>query len=116
MSHIRKRKPMYFTLRGRVDGFEDSSYERVINEGTPEQTTERVPRFQLTLDIPGVTELVRCDLSPDRIPDLPGQKVFDKWELEESWVVVTCDNFRVSKGQIGKRVWALASFTATKVE
>src|SRR6185312_8743749 len=68
------------------------------------------------LDIPGVTELVRCDLSPDRIPDLPGQKVFDKWELEESWVVVTCDNFRVSKGQIGQRVWAMASFTATKVE
>jgi hypothetical protein len=107
---------MYFTIRGRVDSFEDSSYERTINEGTTEQTTERVPRFQLMLDIPGVSEMVRCDLSPDRIPDLPGQKVFDKWELEETWVVVTADNFRVSKGQTGKRVWAMSSFSAVKVE
>ncbi|MBA3824993.1 MAG: hypothetical protein H0X24_13990 [Ktedonobacterales bacterium] len=107
---------MYFTIRGRVDSFEDSSYERTVNEGTPEATTEMVARYQLMLDIPGVAEMVRCDLSPDRIPDLPALKVFDKWELEESWVVVTADNFRQTKGTKGNRTWAMASFSAVKVE
>jgi hypothetical protein len=32
---------MYFTIRGRVDSFEDSSYERTGNEGTPEQAKQQ---------------------------------------------------------------------------
>ena len=36
--------------------------------------------------------------------------------MDETWVVVTADSMRLSKGETEGRAWAVVSFTATKVE
>jgi hypothetical protein len=104
---------MYFTIRGRVDSIEDTSYPRKNKEGEPQ---EMIARYSLTLSIPGMQDLVRCDLDPQRVENMPAIKVFDQWELDETWVVVTADALRLAKGNTDGRAWALASFHVVKVE
>jgi hypothetical protein len=107
---------MYFTIRGRVDSIEDTTYPRQVNKGKADEHEELVPRYSLTLSVPGMTDLVRCDLDPERVDNMPAIKVFDQWELDETWVVVTADAFRLAKGNTDGRAWALASFSVIKVE
>lgn len=104
---------MYFTIRGRVDSIEDTSYPRKTKEGEPQ---ELIPRYSLTVAIPGMTDLVRCDLDPQRVENMLAIKVFDQWEMDETWVVVTADALRLAKGNADGRAWALASFSVVKVE
>jgi hypothetical protein len=106
---------MYFTIRGRVDGIEDTAYPRTVNKGKPDEHEEMVPRYSLTLSIPGMSEVVRCDLDPQRVDNMPAIKVFDQWELDETWVVVEADQYRLAKGDTGGRAWALVSFAAVSV-
>jgi hypothetical protein len=107
---------MYFTIRGHVDSFEDTSYQRTVNKGKADQHDETVQRFQLTLTVPGMQENVKVDISPDRIENMPPSKTFDTWEMDETWVVVTADAMRTAKGDTDGRAWAIVTFSAVKVE
>jgi hypothetical protein len=105
----------YFTLRGRVESIEDTSYTRKAKKGTQE-VEEPVQRFQLTLTVPGMGEGVKCDLSPERVEGLPTQAKMDQWELDETWVVVTADAMRTAQGKTEEgRVWVLVTFAAVAV-
>jgi hypothetical protein len=106
---------MYFTIRGRVDGIEDTAYPRKVNKGKPDEHEEMVPRYSLTLSVPGMSELVRCDLDPQRVENMPAIKVFDQWELDETWVVVEAEQYRIAKGDTDGRAWALVSFTVISI-
>ena len=107
---------MYFTIRGRAESVEDKSYQRTIQEKGKPDREETVTRYQLTLTVPGMTDLVKCDLSPERIEGLPAMKAMEQWELDETWVVVSADAMRLAKGDTDGRSWALVTFSATKVE
>ena len=107
---------MYFTIRGRAESAEDKSYQRTIQEKGKPDREETVMRYQLTLTVPGMTDLVKCDLTPERVEGMPAVKVMEQWELDETWVVVTADAMRLSKGETDGRAWALVTFSATKVE
>jgi hypothetical protein len=102
----------YITARGRVDSIDDTSYEReVVKDGN--KVKETVQKFQLTLSIPGSSEAMKFDMTPEVAP--PSAKA-DQWETDETWVVVTADAMRILSGSTEGRAWALVTFTATKVE
>ena len=107
---------MYFTIRGRAESAEDKSYQRTIQEKGKPDREETVMRYQLTLTVPGMTDLVKCDLTPERVEGMPAVKVMEQWELDETWVVVSADAMRLSKGETDGRSWALVTFSAVKVE
>ena len=103
---------MYITARGRVEEFLDASYTRTVKKDGKE-VEETVQKFRLLLTIPGMQEQMSFDLAPEVAPD---SKTQDRWEMDETWVVVTADSMRLSKGETEGRAWAVVSFTATKVE
>ena len=107
---------MYFSIRGRTESIEDKSYQRTIQEKGKPDREETVTRYQLTLTVPGMTDLVKCDLTPERVEGMPAMKVMEQWELDETWVVVSADAMRLAKGDTDGRAWALVTFSATKVE
>ena len=103
----------YITARGRVDSIDDTSYEREITKDGA-KVKETVTKFQLILSIPGSSEPMRFDMTPEVAP--PVAKA-DQWETDETWVVVTADSMRLMSGSAeGGRAWAMVTFTATKVE
>lgn len=106
---------MYFTIRGRVESIEETSYPRLVKEKGKPDREETVLRYQLTLTVPGMQDLVKCDLSPDRIEGLPAMKQMEQWELDETWVVVTAESMRLTKGDTDGRAWALVSFSVSAV-
>jgi hypothetical protein len=107
---------MYITFRGRVDSFEDTTYTRQVKQKDGSLRDETVQRYQLILSLPGSQEPIRVDVSPERIPDLPTLAILEQWELDESWVVATCDSTRLAKGSTDDRAWALVSFSGAHVQ
>ena len=102
----------YITVRGRVDSIDDTSYEReVTKDGS--KVKETVSKFQMTLSIPGSSEPMRFDMTPEVAP---AAAKADQWETDETWVVVTADAMRLMSGSTEGRAWAMVTFTATKVE
>ena len=69
----------YITILGRTSEVNDASY-------TDKRSGEIVPRTELLLEIPGLRDKVRCELPRDGASD--PQADLERWELEESWVVV----------------------------
>ena len=102
----------YITARGRVDSIDDTSYEREITKDGA-KVKETVTKFQMILSIPGSSEPMRFDMTPEVAP--PVAKA-DQWETDETWVVVTADSMRLMSGSTEGRAWAMVTFTATKVE
>jgi hypothetical protein len=94
----------YFTLIGKCEEAEDTSYERKTDDGK----TELIQKVQLSLVIPGMQDRVRVEL-PQEVA--PSTDVMSQWELEESWLVVNASamrtitfkrpNARVGEAEIG---------------
>jgi hypothetical protein len=101
----------YLTLIGKCTEVDDASY-------TNQRTGEVVHRTKITLEIPTMRERVGCELGVDALPD-PGTQ--ERWELDESWLVVEASGLRalgfertsVRAGE--KPVGALVIFQGTAV-
>ena len=69
----------YFQITAKVEETDESSY-------TNKSTGEVVNKVQLSLIVPGMQDRVRCELP---LADAPKADLLSRWELEESWVVVS---------------------------
>jgi hypothetical protein len=74
----------YFQITGKVEEADENSY-------TIQATGEIVTRIRLALVVPGMRDRVTCELPADVAPKV---EVLERWELEESWVVVSADGMR----------------------
>src|SRR5262249_3132194 len=77
----------YFTLIGKCEETDDSSYTRTTADGTE----ETVSKVQLSLVIPGMQDRVRVELPLELAPSTD---LLAQWELEESWLVVSATSMR----------------------
>src|SRR5215813_19455 len=74
----------YFSITAKVEEVNESSY-------TNRTTGEIVTKIQLSLVVPSMRDRVLCELPLERAPKT---EMLDRWELEESWVVVSADAMR----------------------
>jgi hypothetical protein len=74
----------YFEITAKVEEVDESSY-------TVQSTGEIVTKIQLSLVVPGMRERVLCELPPEVAPK---PDILDRWEMEESWVVVSAAGMR----------------------
>jgi hypothetical protein len=101
----------YFQITAKVEEFDESSY-------TIQSTGEVITKIQLSLVVPSMRDRVRCELPLDVAPKTDQ---LEKWELEESWVVVSADGMRAlafqrSNVRAGEKpVGALVVFQASAV-
>ncbi len=58
---------------------------------TVQSTGEVVSKVQLSLVVPGMRDRIRCELPLEKAPK---PDLLDRWELEESWLVVSADGMR----------------------
>ena len=74
----------YFQITAKCEEVEESSY-------TNQSTGEVVTKIQLSLVVPSMRERVLCELPLDVAlkPEL-----LERWELEESWLVVGAASMR----------------------
>jgi hypothetical protein len=100
-----------FVITGKGEQVDESSY-------TNKSTGEVVTKTQLTLNVPGMTDRVLCEMPLDVSPKM---EILEKWELEETWLVVSANSMRAlgftrSNARPGeKAVGALVIFQATGV-
>jgi hypothetical protein len=100
-----------FVVTGKTEQTDESTY-------TVQSTGEVVSKIQLTLNVPGMTDRVLCEMPLDVSPKLD---ILEQWEMEESWLVVSANTMRalgftrsnVRPGE--KAVGALVIFQATDV-
>src|SRR5215470_14789313 len=71
----------YFTITAKLEEVNESSY-------TVQSTGEIVTKIQLSLVVPSMRDRVLCELPLEKAPK---SDTLDRWELEESWIVVTAD-------------------------
>jgi hypothetical protein len=101
----------YFQITAKVEEVDESSY-------TVQSTGEVVTKVQLSLVEPGMRERVRCEIPQ---AEAPKPDLLERWELEESWVVVGAEGMRAlaferSNVRAGeKAVGALVVFQASEV-
>ena len=74
----------YFEITAKVEEVNESSY-------TVQATGEIVTKIQLSLVVPAMRERVLCELPLEAAPKAD---LLDRWEMEESWVVVSADGMR----------------------
>src|SRR5215831_17691121 len=74
----------YFDITAKVEEVNESSY-------TNRTTGEVVTKLQLSLVVPSMRDRVLCELPLEKAPK---SDTLDRWELEESWIVVTADTMR----------------------
>jgi hypothetical protein len=100
-----------FEITGKVEEVDESSY-------TNKTSGEVVSKIQLSLVIPAMRDRVRCELPLELAPKAD---LLSRWELEESWVVVSAESMRAlaferSNARPGEKpVGALVVFQATAV-
>jgi hypothetical protein len=100
-----------FVITGKAEQVDESSY-------TVQSTSEVVTKIQLSLVVPGMTERVLCEMPLDVAPK---SDTLEKWEMDETWVVVSANAMRAlgfarSNARPGeKAVGALVIFQATEV-
>jgi hypothetical protein len=100
-----------FVITGKAEQVDESSY-------TVQSTGEVVTKMQLTLNVPGMTDRVLCEMALDVSPKA---ETLEKWELDETWVVVSANTMRAlgftrSNARPGeKAVGALVIFQTTEV-
>jgi hypothetical protein len=108
----------YITIFGKVESYEDASYEveRKVKQadGTTVKVPETVQRFKLSLQIPGMRELVKVYFAQDLAP---AQKDMTSWEDNDAWVKVSAESMQngVFATDEGKPV-AFANFSGVKCE
>jgi len=101
----------YFEITAKLEEVNESSY-------TVKSTGEIVTKVQLSLVVPGMRDRLTCELPLDKAPK---SDLLDRWELEESWVVVSADGMRAlaferSNARVGEKpVGALVVFQAVDV-
>ena len=74
----------YFTITAKLEEVNESSY-------TNRSTGEIVTKIQLSLVVPSMRDRVLCELPLEKAPKTD---TLDRWELEESWIVITADAMR----------------------
>jgi hypothetical protein len=100
-----------FEITGKGEQVDETSF---VNKSTG----EIISRVQLTLNVPGMTDRVLCEMPLDVAPKM---EVLERWELEETWLVVSANSMRAlgftrSNARPGeKAVGALVIFQATDV-
>lgn len=101
----------YFEITAKVEDVSESSF-------TLQSTGEIVTKIQLSMVIPSMKERVLCEMALDVAPK---PDTLDRWEMEESWVVVSAESMRAlgfarSNVRAGeKAVGALVIFQAVGV-
>lgn len=101
----------YFQIAAKVEEVNESSY-------TLQSTGEIVTKIQLSLVVPSMRDRVLCELPLDRAPKAD---LLERWELEESWVVVSAEGMRAlafqrSNARAGEKpVGALVVFQGVDV-
>jgi hypothetical protein len=104
----------YFTILGKCEETDDSSYERTTADGKK----ETVSKIQLSLVVPGMQDRVRVELP---LEVAPSTDLLSQWELEESWLLVSARSmramsFRRNNPRPGeKELSAFVVFAATNV-
>lgn len=73
-----------FLITAKCEEVEESSY-------TNQSTGEVVTKIQLSLVVPSMRERVLCELPLDVAPK---PELLERWELEESWLVVSANGMR----------------------
>jgi hypothetical protein len=100
-----------FVITGKAEQVDESSY-------TVQSTGEVVTKMQLTLNVPGMTDRVLCEMPLDVSPK---SDTLEQWEMDETWVVVSANSMRAlgftrANARPGeKAVGALVIFQATEV-
>jgi hypothetical protein len=74
----------YFQITAKVEEVNESTY-------TVQSTGEIVTKVQLSLVVPAMRDRVLCELPAEKAPK---PEILDKWEMEESWVVVSAEGMR----------------------
>jgi hypothetical protein len=74
----------YFEITAKVEEVNESSY-------TLKSTGEVISKVQLSLVVPSMRDRVLCELPLEKAPT---PETLDKWEMEESWVVVSAEGMR----------------------
>jgi hypothetical protein len=74
----------YFQITAKVEEVNESSY-------TLKSTGEVVTKVQLSLVVPSMRDRVLCELPLEKAPKAD---TLEKWELDESWVVVSAEGMR----------------------
>src|SRR5579871_4046654 len=77
----------YFTLIGKCEEAEDTSYDRKTDDGK----TEKVQKFQLSVVVPGMQDRVRVEFAEEVAPTIDQM---NQWELEENWLVISASAMR----------------------
>jgi len=101
----------YFEITGKCEEADESSY-------TIQSTGEVVTKVRLSLVIPSMRDRVQCELPLEKAPK---PDVLERWELEESWIVVSAESMRAlaferSNARAGEKpVGALVVFQAAEV-
>jgi hypothetical protein len=101
----------YFQITAKVEDVNESSY-------TIQATGEIVSKIQLSLVVPNMRDRVQCELPLDKAPKTD---LLERWELEESWVVVSAEGMRAlaferSNARAGEKpVGAMVVFQAVDV-
>ncbi len=104
----------YFTVMAKVEEVSEQEFERAAGEGK----TETVHKVQFSLVVPSMRDRVLCEMPRE---EAPKADILDRWELEESYVVVSADGMRAlgfarSNARPGeKAVGALVVFQASEI-
>ncbi len=98
----------YIQITAKLEEANESSY-------TIQSTGEVISKVQLSLVVPGMRDRILCELPLEKAPK---PDLLDRWELEESWLVVSADGMRAlaferSNARAGEKpVGALVVFQA----
>jgi hypothetical protein len=101
----------YFEITAKCEEVNESSY-------TVQSTGEVITKIQLSLVVPGMRDRVLCEMPLEKAPTTDQ---LSKWELDESWLVVSADGMRAlafqrSNARAGEKpVGALVVFQAAAV-
>ena len=74
----------YIDITGKCEEADESSY-------TNRATGEVITKIRLSIVLPSMRDRIQCELPLDKAPK---PDILERWELEESWVVVSCESMR----------------------
>lgn len=74
----------YVTLAAKLESYEENSF-------TSSSTGKQRSKIQLTLSIPSMHDKVLCEFD---LEHAPSSELLDRWELDESWLIVAANSFR----------------------
>lgn len=101
----------YFEITGKCEDVDENSF-------TNKTTGEIVTKMQLSLVVPTMRDRVLCEIPLEKAPT-PDQ--LSKWELDESWVIISAESMRAlaferSNARAGEKpVGAMVIFQAVAI-